>query len=58
MKNSNVPIEIPEDLGRGLEVHAAAAGKTPSMVVIEALEKFGVERLSEDEIGKKINGSQ
>lgn len=56
--NSMPPIELPEDLRRGLETAAAEAGKSPTEMVIEALEKLGIEPLSEDQQLKRMTGSQ
>lgn len=58
MENSSPPINLPDDVRRGLEVAAGAAGKTPSEIVLEALEQFGIERLTEDQFLKRITGSQ
>ena len=33
-------------------------GKPPSEIVMEALEQFGIERLSEDQFQKRMTGSQ
>lgn len=58
MNNTTPPIDLPDDLRRGLETAAAEAGKTPSDIVITALEKLGIERLSEDQQLKRMTGSQ
>ena len=58
MEDSSPPINLPDDVRRGLEVAAGAAGKTPSEIVLEALEQFGIERLTEDQFLKRITGSQ
>lgn len=58
MDSNLLPIDLPDDLRRGLEVAAGQAGKTPSDIVIEALESFGIERLSEDQLQKRMTGSQ
>lgn len=58
MQSTSPPIDLPDDLRRGLETAAGEAGKQPSEIVIEALEKFGVERLSEDQQLKRMTGSQ
>lgn len=58
MESSSPPINLPDDVRRGLEVAAGAAGKTPSEIVLEALEQFGIERLTEDQFLKRITGSQ
>ena len=58
MEGSSPPINLPDDVRRGLEVAAGAAGKTPSEIVLEALEQFGIERLTEDQFLKRITGSQ
>ncbi|MFC3167989.1 MULTISPECIES: hypothetical protein [Paracoccus] len=58
MQSSSTPIDLPEDLRRGLETAAGEAGKTPTDIVVEALESFGVKRLSEDQFQKRLTGSQ
>jgi hypothetical protein len=58
MNGSAPPIDLPDDLRRGLETAAAQAGKSPTEMVITALEKLGVERLSEDQQLKRMTGSQ
>lgn len=58
MESASPPIDLPDDLRRGLEIAAAQAGKTPSEIVLEALEQFGIERLSEDQFQKRLTGSQ
>lgn len=58
MESTSPPIDLPEDLRRGLEVHAAQAGKSPSDIVIAALDHYGVERLTEDQMEKRMTGSQ
>lgn len=58
MQSSSPPINLPDDIRRGLEIAAAQAGKTPSDIVMEALERFGIERLSEDQFQKRMTGSQ
>jgi predicted DNA-binding protein len=58
MQSSSPPINLPDDVRRGLDVAAGEAGKTPSEIVMEALERFGIERLSEDQFQKRMTGSQ
>ena len=58
MQSSSPPINLPDDVRRGLDVAAVEAGKTPSEIVMEALERFGIERLSEDQFQKRMTGSQ
>lgn len=58
MMNSTPPIDLPEDLRRGLETAAAEAGKSPTEMIVEALENLGIERLSEDQQLKRMTGSQ
>lgn len=58
MNNTTPPIDLPDDLRRGLEMAAAEAGKTPADIIITALEKLGIERLSEDQQLKRMTGSQ
>lgn len=58
MQNSSLPISLPDDVRRGLDIAAGEAGKTPSEIVMEALEQFGIERLSEDQFQKRLTGSQ
>jgi hypothetical protein len=58
MNNTTPPIDLPDDLRRGLETAAAEAGKTPLDIVITALEKLGIERLTEDQQLKRMTGSQ
>jgi hypothetical protein len=58
MQCASPPIDLPDDLRRGLEIAAGEAGKTPTEIVMEALERFGIERLSEDQFQKRLTGSQ
>ena len=58
MISSTPPIDLPDDLHRGLEMAAAEAGKSPTEIIIRALEDFGIERLSEDQQLKRMTGSQ
>jgi hypothetical protein len=58
MQSASPPIDLPEDLCRDLGVAAGQAGKTPTEIVTEALESFGIERLSEDQFQKRMTGSQ
>ncbi|MCZ0963573.1 hypothetical protein [Paracoccus benzoatiresistens] len=58
MQSASPPINLPDDLRRGLEIAAGEAGRPPSEIVIEALERFGIERLSEDQFQKRLMGSQ
>ena len=58
MQSVSPPIDLPDDLRRGLEIAAGEAGKTPTEIVMEALERFGIERLSEDQFQKRLTGSQ
>lgn len=58
MQSASPPIDLPDDLRRGLEIAAGEAGKTPTEIVTEALERFGIERLSEDQFQKRLMGSQ
>ncbi|MFC3629422.1 hypothetical protein ACFOM8_08175 [Paracoccus angustae] len=58
MQDASPPIDLPDDLRRGLDIAAGEAGKTPSEIVAEALERFGVKRLSEDQFQKRLTGSQ
>ena len=58
MDSTSPPIDLPEDLRRGLEIAAGEAGKTASQIVIEALEQFGIKRLSADQFQKRLTGSQ
>ena len=58
MNNTMPPIDLPDDLRRGLETAAAEAGITPSDIIITALEKLGIERMSEDQQLKRMTGSQ
>lgn len=58
MESTSPPIDLPDDLRRGLEIHAGQTGTSPSDVVIAALESYGVERLTEDQFQKRLNGSQ
>lgn len=58
MENASLPINLPDDLRRGLEVASGEAGKTPSEIVVEALESFGIERMTEDQLQKRMTGSQ
>jgi hypothetical protein len=58
MQSASPPIDLPDDLRRGLEIAAGEAGKTPTEIVMEALERFGIERLSEDQFQKRLTGSQ
>lgn len=58
MERSPLPLELPADLARGLEIAAAQAGKTPAAVVAEALALHGIEPLSEDQFEKRMTGSQ
>ena len=58
MQSASPPIDLPDDLLRGLDIAAGQAGKTPSEIVMEALEQFGIERLSEDQFQKRLTGSQ
>lgn len=58
MQSVSPPIDLPDDLRRGLEIAAGEAGKTPTEIVMEALERFGIERMSEDQFQKRLVGSQ
>lgn len=58
MNSAAPPVDLPEDLRRGLEIAAGEAGKTPSAIIIKALEQFGIKRLSEDQFQKRLTGSQ
>ena len=58
MQSASPPIDLPDDLRRGLEIAAGEAGKTPTEIVMEALERFGIERMSEDQFQKRLVGSQ
>jgi predicted DNA-binding protein len=58
MQSGSPPIDLPEDLRRGLDIAAGEAGKTASEIVVEALERFGIKRLSEDQFHKRMTGSQ
>ncbi len=58
MQDASTLINLPDDLRRGLEIAAGEAGRTPSDIVIEALDQFGIERLSEDQFQKRLTGSQ
>jgi predicted transcriptional regulator len=58
MDSAAPPVDLPEDLRRGLEIAAGEAGKTPSAIIVEALEQFGIKRLSEDQFQKRLTGSQ
>lgn len=58
MQSTSPPIDLPDDLRRGLETAAGEAGKSPTEIVMEALEKFGIERLTEDQFQKRMLGSQ
>ena len=58
MQSVSPPIDLPDDLRRGLEIAAGEAGKTPTEIVMEALERFGIERLSGDQFQKRLVGSQ
>lgn len=58
MQSASPPIDLPDDLRRGLEAAAGQAGKSPTEIIIEALERLGVERLSEDQFLKRLTGSQ
>ncbi|WP_207101320.1 hypothetical protein [Paracoccus shandongensis] len=58
MESASPPIDLPDDLRRGLDIAAGEAGKTPSQIVVEALERLGIERLSADQFQKRLTGSQ
>ncbi|MTE02084.1 hypothetical protein GIY56_17480 [Paracoccus sp. YIM 132242] len=58
MQSTSPPIDLPDDVRRGLDIAAGEAGKTPSEIVLEALERFGIERLTEDQLQKRMTGSQ
>lgn len=58
MDSASPPIDLPDDLRRGLDIAAGEAGRTPTEIVIEALESLGIERLSEDQFQKRLTGSQ
>lgn len=58
MQSASPPIDLPHDLRRGLDIAAGEAGKTPSDIVVEALESFAIKRLSEDQFQKRMTGSQ
>ena len=58
MQSVSPPIDLPEDIRRGLEAAAAQAGKTPTEIILEALDKLGIEPLNEDQFLKRMTGSQ
>lgn len=58
MDSTSPPLDLPDDLRRGLEIAAAEAGRTPSQIIEEALDRFGIQRLSEDQFQKRLTGSQ
>ena len=58
MQDASPPLRLPDDLRRGLEIAAGEAGKAPADILVEALERFGIERLSEDQFQKRLTGSQ
>jgi hypothetical protein len=58
MSSSTPPIDLPDDLRRGLEMAAAEAGKSPTEIIIRALENLGIERLTEDQQLKRMTGAQ
>lgn len=58
MDSTSPPLDLPDDLRRGLEIAAAEAGRTPSQIIAEALDRFGIQRLSEDQFQKRLTGSQ
>ncbi len=41
MTGSTPPIDLPDDLRRGLETAAAEAGDSPTNIIVKALEAFG-----------------
>lgn len=44
MGSSLSPMNLPDNVGRGLNIAAGEAGKMPSEIVLEALDQFGGER--------------
>lgn len=58
MTGSTPPIDLPDDLRRGLETAAAEAGDSPTDIIVKALEAFGIERMTDDQQLKRMTGSQ
>ncbi len=58
MQSKSPPIDLPDDLLRGVEMAAGEAGKSPTDVVVAALEQSGIKRLNEDQLLKRMTGSQ
>ena len=44
MGSSLSPMNLPDNVGRGLNIAAGEAGKMPSEIVLEAMDQFGGER--------------